>query len=257
MFDLQDGVVTTTQTTGTPPTALANSITNSGNGWYRCSITVGNPSGLRVDVQHSLSNTPTANISGINYNGDGTSGAFLWGAQLEAGAFATSYIPTVASQVTRTADQASIVAPMFAPWFNASEGSFVAEVSYFSASSTSWVVTAHSGSAASTNDYISYVKNSAAINRQAIVAAGASQGNLDFGGAVAGTVYKLAGAYKLNDAAFTVNGATPLTDATVTLPTPNALAIGNLFSQFLNGHLRNVRFYPVRLSDLQLQALTA
>jgi hypothetical protein len=190
-------------------------------------------------------------------NGFGSSGATLiWGAQLEAGAFATSYIPTVASQVTRSADICTITAPMFAPWYNQSEGTFVVGVSYLNAANTAWVWAAHSGPPASTNDYMAHVKNSAAINRQTIVAAGVSQGNLEFSGAAAETIYQMAGAYRLNDAAFTVNGAAVGTDATVTLPTPNALAVGNLFNQYLSGHIRSIRYYPFRASNNQLQALT-
>jgi hypothetical protein len=226
-------------------------ITPVGNGWYRCSITSTPAAGAQIYAFYATN----ANNS-FSYTGDGTSGLFLWGTQLEAGAFATSYIPTVASQVTRTGDFTSIVAPNFAPWYNQSEGTFVVEVSYLNASTTSLAATAYSGDPGTTNEYITYLKTSGAINRQSIVVAGVGQGNLEFAGVVAGTVYKMAGAYKLNDVAFSVNGATALTDATVTLPTPNALAIGFLFTNFLNGHVRAIRYYPVRLTNTQLQALS-
>lgn len=241
------GAGTVTVDAGTP----TGTITAVGNGWYRCTMTATTNSTNIGVFRLSLYN------GAYSYAGDGTSGAFVWGAQLEAGAFATSYIPTVASQVTRTADQASIVAPMFAPWYNQSEGTFVVEGSYLNALSVAWVVTALSGSPASTNDYYAIVKNSSAINRQTIVAAGVSQGNIDFAGAVANTIYKMAGAYKTNDAAFSVNGSAAGVDTTVTLPTPTSLAIGNLFSQFFNGHIRRITYYPVRLLDTQLQELTA
>jgi hypothetical protein len=224
-------------------TGSSYAIQNVGNGWYRVSMTATTAAGAGT-VQ-------------VFANGFGSSGATLiWGAQVEAGAFATSYIPTVASTVTRSADVCNITAPMFAPWYNQSEGTFVVGVSYLNTANTAWVWAAHSGLAASTNDYIAHVKNSAAINRQAIVAAGVSQGNLEFSGATAETIYQMAGAYRLNDAAFTVNGAAVGTDATVTLPTPNALAVGNLFNQYLSGHIRRITYYPFRASNNQLQALT-
>jgi hypothetical protein len=88
------------------------------NGWWRFSVSViaaGNDA-VRINVLPTLSTT--------NFAGDGTSGIFIWGAQLEAGDFATSYIPTVASQVTRTADVVSMTGTNFSDWYNAGAGSW-------------------------------------------------------------------------------------------------------------------------------------
>ena len=78
-------------------------IQNVGNGWYRCIIqctSVFPQTSLNISFYNYIANT----ISNTTYLGDGTSGIFLWGAQVEAGSYATSYIPTVASTVTRNAD---------------------------------------------------------------------------------------------------------------------------------------------------------
>ena len=93
-FNLQNGTV-----------SQANAIIqNMGNGWYRVGFSfVANATTMSTVIW--LSNSTTGN-SGFNYTylGDNTSGLFLWGAQLEAGSNATSYIPTVASAATRNAD---------------------------------------------------------------------------------------------------------------------------------------------------------
>ena len=90
------------------------------NGWYRCVATVLPTSSGSGNVFITLVR------SGIqsNYVGNGTSGLYLWGAQLEAGAFPTSYIPTIASTVTRSFDNAEMTGRNFSSWYNQTEGTF-------------------------------------------------------------------------------------------------------------------------------------
>lgn len=101
LFDLQTGVITAN------PTSTPASITPVGNGWYRCSVsptvTTGG-TGATATIILGMQMNGTLGGSDSSYTGDGSSGIYLWGAQLEAGASATSYIPTVASSVTRAAD---------------------------------------------------------------------------------------------------------------------------------------------------------
>jgi hypothetical protein len=91
-FNVSTGVV------GNIDSGVTASIQSVGNGWYRCIVTATN-----LAVFSSSCQLATANGTRI-YTGDGTSGLFIWGAQLELGAYATTYIPTQATSVTRIAD---------------------------------------------------------------------------------------------------------------------------------------------------------
>jgi len=99
-FDLANGVV---GSTGSGTTAT---ITSVGNGWYRCAITatcvLGTAPGLYYCIQ-----TSTTATRAQTYTGNGTSGLFVWGAQLELGAYPTTIIPTTTASATRIADSFS------------------------------------------------------------------------------------------------------------------------------------------------------
>jgi len=98
------------------------SIANVGNGWYRCSTTFTTTAAFGIYI--GLYN------GGISYLGDGTSGAYIWGAQLETLAFPTSYIPTTTAQVTRGSDNPSMIGSDFTSWWNSSQGTFYISATY-------------------------------------------------------------------------------------------------------------------------------
>ena len=93
-FNLNTGVVVSS------PSGITSTITDMGNGWYRCTSTgTAVSSGLAY-----LVTGPSNNGTGISYQGVSGNGVFIWGAQIEASSYATSYIPSTSSSATRVAD---------------------------------------------------------------------------------------------------------------------------------------------------------
>ncbi len=217
-----------------------------GNGWWRFSITTTSATTSAQLYVHAASGSTN------NYIGDGSSGIYIWGAQFEAGAFATSYIPTVASQVTRTADVAAIVAPNFAPWYNQSEGTFVVE---FDCSGSSSAISADDA----TNSNFVRAGRLSTTGRLRVLSGGVGQADvLPANGTGWSSHVKLAVAYKADDFAASASGGVVATDTSGSVPTVTQMRIGTSGGgDPIDGHIRSIRYFPTRLSNAQLQALTA
>jgi hypothetical protein len=247
-FNLNTGAIATVQS------GLTATIQAVGNGWYRC--TIAGTTGASIAVNRvDISVTDSDNSLAVAENGS----AFLWGAQLEVGAFATSYIPTVASQVTRSADAASMTGANFSSWYRADEGTLYAtgqSGGNFSNGSPHFVAM----NDGTTNNAINIARASSTNNvNLSITANGVSQVSLTFN-SVASNNQLVSGAiaYKVNDFAASVNGAAVQVDTSGVIPLVSALSIGQLpaGSRFVNGTLRKIAYYPLRLANAQLQALT-
>ena len=252
--DLQTGVITQSVVAGGSWTNASATITNSGNGWYRVSVTGTLGANNTATPLISTSNSPTGGET-PSYTGDGTSGIYAWGTQLEAGSFATSYLPTLAASVTRSADVASV--NTLSPWYNATEGTLFAEYSFYGADPffNNTPVMINDGTE---NNYIAIFGYSSAYGW--VQASGAASAGLTVGGTTAiNTTYKAAVAYKTDDFAFSLSGISPATDSSGSVPTVTSMLLGRRVASSapLQGHLRRIAYYPRRLLAAELQSLTA
>ena len=250
-FDLNSG-------TKLQGNADADSITSVGNGWYRLSMTVTVASGTPYFVVAALNNEVLAYST--SFVGDGTSGIYIWGAQVEQGAFSTSYIPTSGATATRAADVASI--PVSAFGYNQSAGTVVANYVTYAPNAN---ISAEAWRLADGSDFDStifqYVRYSASSNQSTVF--GYSESSLDIdmrlsGLAITGTYHKSATAIKENDYALSIDGSTPATDSSAGVPSVSTLHIGGdtSGSRELNGHIKSIKYYPRKLTAAQLQEQT-
>jgi hypothetical protein len=191
---------------------------------------------------------------------------FLWGAQLEAGSFPTSYIPTTTGTLARSADVCNITGGNFNNFYNQSEGTLFANSRSFApqplALPSRRVVTASDGTSGNRVAIGNIAEGfvDAGLSQVFIVATGGSvQATLGISGLTLSSINKTVGAYKQNDFAVSTNGSAVVTDATGLVATSlNRLDIGNQFSgDFLCGHIAAIRYYKKRLPNAKLQALTA
>ena len=254
-FDLSNGTVVTTNGGFT-----SASIEAYPNGWYRCVGTMLPTSSGTNNVFITLVNTGTT----TGYTGDGSSGVFIWGAQLEEGHFPTSYIPTSDSTVTRNHDRAYYENVDQTDWFSKTEGTVVFEhtdVPYNSSDDPHYPAVGFGETAGGgSNPSIQYFIMKHNGNGQYLVRpGGGDSANVTPSGVVA-SASKVGFAYKEDDFPLVRNGSLVGNDTSGVVPAAYMLILGmNTTSNTgnnWNAHLKNLQYYPTRLSNAVLQNLT-
>ena len=179
----------------------------------------------------------------------------VWGWQLEEGSFATSYIPTNGSTVTRSAETANGSGD--AATFNDSEGVLMAEISALDSESTNKMITISNGSN-STRILIRYVGTTLLAQLRI---SGANQYEFGYDPTNIKDNFKIAIKYKANDFSFFVNGfeldssnsGSTFSDGTLT---ELAFDDGGGSNDFY-GNTKQVQYYNSALTDSELEQLTS
>ncbi len=255
LFDLQTGTNVSTSSVGSP-TGTSFSIVPYANGWYKISITM-NAASTSTELEISASNTSTPTLSegSPSYLGDGTSGIYLWGAQLEVGAYPTSYIPTVASSVTRNADVISKTG--ISSLIGQTEGTVFLNVKALANDNTTRQISI------SDNSFNNYVRFSfAAVTNFAtasLISTGTTQASNDFSLNQTNT-NKIAIKYNTNLFEIYVNGVLIHQDLSVNTfsgSTLSSLQFSNpLGGSIWCGNLNSLQLYKTALTDEQCVLLT-
>jgi hypothetical protein len=220
------------------------------NGWYRISITAtATASGTNDLIVCFTNNNPDSNII-PSYTGSTDERIIIWGAQLETGSVATSYIPTVAATATRNADVISKTS--VSGFIGQTEGTLYAEVDLRSIP-TRRILSINDG--IGTNE-VRIGIDGANILQGVVATLGVVQCNITTT-YVAG-INKIAIAYAANDFILYMNGTQIGTDTSGTIPACSQINVGaasNNTSQ-LNDRIRAAAIYFTRLTNAQLSSLT-
>jgi protein tyrosine phosphatase (PTP) superfamily phosphohydrolase (DUF442 family) len=262
-FDLTTGTYLGGGTTNNQP-----SITSVGNGWYR--------------ISYVLTRDSTGSRTSLLFRGWGFSGAtrgagvigeyyYAWGAQLEQGAFPTSYIPTTSAQVTRAADVSSsaqatraadnavMTGTNFSSWFNQSEGTVLCTSDSHATATTNASIFAFYDNPSSgnlvdawhqtDNNLITRVRTN---SQDTIVTVPAVLSN--------NVKHIMSIGYKSTDSYFINNGTSGLASATAfsfsNAITNLSLGMNQIGTWQMNGHIAKIAYYPKRLSNAELQSIT-
>jgi hypothetical protein len=245
-FDLINGTVTA-------GTYVGANVQNYGNGWYRISITT---TGLNTNCLPFIWALDTA-LAGraADSTSTGTSAYLLWGAQVEAGSYATSYIPTTSAAVTRNADAISKTG--ISSLIGQSEGVLYAEINAlkYPIDINNWLTITDGTNA-----------NSVGI---VFETTGAATARIEVGGVIQAYIstsvdysnfIKVAFKYKENDFAWWVNGVEVGTDLSgITFPSNTLNSLQFAYGSGSNKWAGNVKLLAVfneALSDSELETLT-
>jgi hypothetical protein len=223
-----------------------STLTYTSTGWTRVQITFTTGASGPVTVYVYVASRPTGTASDVLY---------IWGAQVEAGSFASSLIPTSGSTATRDPDNCVMTGTDFSSWFNASEGTFFAEYKGVPSGYTDGIFwQADDG----TDNQRLFLSNATGNPRNRVVDGGSTQCSLTYSSVLMTSDGKNAFAYAANDFAGSTNGGTVLTDTVGTVPSVNQMSIGSLrsTSSYINTAISQIKFWPTRLPDATLQSLT-
>jgi hypothetical protein len=235
----------------------SSSITAIGNGWYRCVASIATVTDTAGRLYISL----CQNASTDTYTGDGTSGVYLWGAQVETDTVATSYIPTLGSTVTRATDAVNVATSTYP--HSATEGAFICwfKKRIVNAAATDRIFQMNDGTANERMVCLVQTSDTPDSMSWQITDGGGEQVNpaVTKTGSVSASGNKLGTVYKANDFAIVADGAAAVTDVSGTLPTVTNLQLGyasETASREINGYIYQFTYVPRRMTDGELQTKT-
>ena len=249
-------------TTGAVTTAVGSPVGASSalypNGWYRVSFTVTATAASSSNLDIRL--TRDGIWANRSYLGNGVNGMYCYGAQVENGAFLTSYMPTTSSSVLRTVDLCSISGGYFTGFWNQSAGTLVESFEASPNTNTTYA-SASNGNIVQNSLHLD---NDTGLMRAVYYSGSSLVATLNLGAiGTVGAVNTIATAYSVNDFAASRNGAAVVVDTAGAVPASlTQINIGAdersqiPTSFYSNRCIKSLRYYKKRLPNTKLQTLS-
>jgi hypothetical protein len=253
VVNLSNGTITKTQNGGLT-SSVSYTITPCVNGWYKLTATSTMVSTNMFHIVHvTNSGTPTIGDYGqINYTGTGSNSIYVWGAQLEEGSYATSYIPTTSASVTRNADVISKTG--ISSLIGQTEGTVFVDIdidSSFAQADTRFI-NVTDGTATNwyfigtnnPNEFRFYFRSSSTVYVTNVTTFTSGR-------------HKLAFAYKNNDYVAYIDGVQVNNTTTLVVGSTSKIELGNSFgSDIGKEYINTLALWKTRLTNTQLAQLT-
>lgn len=249
-FDLNNGVVGSTDV---PANHYNQKIEYYGNGWYRCGLTFKSVTDVSGLIQLSARQSDLSTTNGVSDTED----IFFDMQQLEQQSYATSYIPTNGTAITRSAETCNNSGD--ADTFNDSEGVLMAEISALYEDGSHRYISLSDG----TNNNrlnIRYISGGNNFIGMFVKIGGTIQVSVSYNKDI--TINsKVVLKYKLNDYALWIDGFEVGTDLNALVPTDGTLnelkfSNGNGNDKFY-GNTKQIQYYDTALTDSELEYMTS
>jgi hypothetical protein len=251
--NLINGSIVASSTYGTGSVLSSTSIQDAGNGWFRISVT-----GAVNGTSGGFTVAPSV-LGTHSYQGDGSSGLYVWGAQVELGSELSSPIHTTTATVARAQDNVFVSSTTF-PSVRATGSAYVEFYKPFKNQISIFPTVFQLSSGVHVNAFGMYGNDASNWNYD-IWSGSALQADMDSGISTQsnGAIHKITTAWTTNDGAIVGNAGTPATDSSITVPVnANNLYIGVDAGggNQLHGYLRKLELLPRRMTNGELSRTT-
>ena len=244
--NLATGAISAVSTVGF--TGASATISALANGWYRIALTATSD----TDTGIASFVFAASALGTVSYTGDGTSGILMWGAQLEAASFPSSYIPTTTASATRAADVLTYTAGLTYPLGLWAEFERAVDTGAIEA-----ILCMDAGGAP---DRVRLDVSAADLGQIISASGGVTQATVTVAGSLnLATVYRLAGRVSTNSVQAARSGTLGTEDTVATNPaTPSIIRVGTSSSSGneLFGYIRRIAATNFAPTDAQLTAMT-
>ena len=239
-IELSNGQIVFTGTGYYGGTYISSNAQNMNNGWYKINLSGSIAFTSIYFYIYDYTGPVTTTSSGYYY---------VWGGQAETGSFATSLIPTTTTTVTRVADYATFNTN--SSWYNTSQGTIYANFSTSVPSNLGIGIPILFFGSTTGSPHIYYNGGTFYAANYGYAGSVTSNNPVTFPNSA-----KVAYGYQPGNSAFTVLGTTVTNTDSNSYASNNPIYVGTYSGAYLNGYMKQIAYYPTRISNTSLQQIT-